>query len=64
MESQRLKAAQQGEHRYHGKPCRACRETERFVANGNCVACAAQHSQKYREKIRELIKKARAGGDN
>lgn len=61
MENERLKAAQQGEPRYHGKPCRVCGETERFVTNGNCIACAAKHSQKYREKVKALIDQAKAG---
>lgn len=61
MENERLKAAEKGDSRYIGKPCRACGGTERFVTNGNCVQCAAEHSRKYREKVKALIEQAKVG---
>lgn len=60
MEQSRIEAATQGLLRYQGRPCRSCGSTERFVSNGNCVACSQEHVKKYREKIRERLNQARA----
>lgn len=59
MEASRLKAAQEGLSRYDGKPCRICGSTERFVSNGNCVACSASHAKKYRQKVKDTLIQAR-----
>ena len=60
MEEKRIIAAQAGLSRYQGKPCRTCGGKERFVSNGNCVACAQEHTKKYREKIKNILSQARA----
>ncbi len=60
MDVDRIEAARQNKSRYDGKPCRSCGGTERFVSNGNCVVCAAEHTKKYREKLKNLLEQARA----
>jgi len=59
MEPERLKAAKKGKRKYVGNPCRVCGATNRFVSNGNCVACAVNHTRKYRERIRQLMDEAK-----
>lgn len=61
MEASRLEAAQDGRSKYEGKPCRVCGSTERFVSNGNCVACSLAHTKKYRQKVQEKLRQAREG---
>lgn len=53
----RDKAFKSGAIHYEGGPCGKCKCTKRYVANGQCVACAtllnAASKQRHRNKIYE-----------
>lgn len=49
-------AAAEGKTRYHGKACRKCGDTERYVSNNNCFECSKKHAKAYDQRIRETIK--------
>jgi hypothetical protein len=60
MNHARKRAAQAGQTRYQGGPCKTCKNTERFTANGNCSTCQFEHNAFYQRKIQELLKAAKA----
>ena len=35
---------------YHGKPCKNCGGTLKFVRNGGCIVCHAEKTREYRQK--------------
>lgn len=63
--SQRLEFAKAGMKHYHGKPCKNCGETLRFVISADCVSCnrkrSLANSKKVREAIKEAMERARLG---
>lgn len=59
MQQNRMEAIQKGEKKYKGRECPKCGSDVRYTLNDNCVACSAQHVKKHRNKVRELIAKAR-----
>lgn len=59
MESKRMDAAVKGEVHYHGKPCKKCGSTVRYVTTGVCVECAKAASSAVRLKVQELRRQAR-----
>ena len=62
MNSPRIEAAQKGERRYTGKPCKACGETLRYTINSACVACALKAREKDLGNIKALLEKADKAG--
>ena len=56
----RMEAAQRGETKFHGRPCRRCGSTERYVCSSNCIACHKSVSNVYHSKVREARKQAEA----
>lgn len=66
MLSIRMKAAKNGEKYYHGSNCKNCNETKKSTANASCVKCsnerAAFYVKRQRQKIQELLNKAKKGG--
>lgn len=61
MASPRIEAAQQGQRKYTGKPCKVCGSTERYVTNAGCVECVKKSKSASENKIREIIEQAKAG---
>jgi rRNA maturation protein Nop10 len=59
MQQKRFEAIQKGEKRYRGKECVKCGADIRYTLNDNCVSCSAAHVKKHRNKMRELIAKAK-----
>lgn len=57
----RMEAAQSGQRKFHGKPCRKCGGTERYVCSSNCIACQKAQSNVYHTKVREALKQAEVG---
>lgn len=45
---------------FHGRPCRSCTGTERFVNSRNCVFCVRRGSAKFRERHPDRHKQYRA----
>ena len=41
----RREAIEKGENQYHGKPCKSCGDTLKYVSNWGCVACIAQRTK-------------------
>lgn len=66
MLSARMKAAENGEKTYHGSNCKNCGETKKATINATCVKClnkkAAFYVNRQRQKIKELLNKAKMGG--
>lgn len=62
MNNPRIKAAEQGQTHYQGKPCKTCDNTLRYTSTGNCVQCAKAITTEQRRKVREFLARARAGG--
>lgn len=58
MNSPRIEAAQNGERRYQGKPCKKCGGTLRYTINSACVACALKAREKDVQNIKALLAKA------
>ena len=50
--SPRTSAIYQGLPRYHGKACKNCGGTERYVAGQNCIVCSAKRSKDHSRKNR------------
>ena len=48
----RLSAIYQGLVRYHGKACKNCGCTERYVAGRDCIVCSAKRAKDYSQKNR------------
>lgn len=62
MMTPRLQAAQAGESRYHGRPCKTCGTTLRYVLNCTCVEChRARAVGRSREQRRRMAEMLRAG---
>lgn len=59
MQQNRMEAIQKGEKKYKGRECPKCGSDIRYTLNDNCVSCAAKHVKTHRNKVRELIAKAR-----
>lgn len=57
----RMDAARRGETKFHGKPCRRCGGTERYVCSSNCIACQKSVSNRYHTKVREARLEAQEG---
>lgn len=36
-----------GEKRYHGKPCKNCGQTEKYVSSYNCTVCLAERGKRW-----------------
>ena len=60
MDSPRMKAAREGKTHYNGQPCKTCGETYRYTSTAQCVACNKVKTEAQREKVRELLRAARA----
>lgn len=62
----RMQAAERGQNKYDGKPCKACGATLKWTVNATCVACstekAKEGNKRHREAIKELMEIARAMG--
>ena len=68
----RKEALKAGHKTYHGKPCKQCGDTEKYVSNYTCKGCTVKNSlhklyddklmSSYRtpEKVRERVRKWRA----
>ena len=41
----RKEAIEKGETQYHGKPCKTCGDTLKYVSGYNCVACTTQRTK-------------------
>ena len=41
----RREAIEKGENQYHGKPCKSCGDTLKYVTGYNCVACITQRTK-------------------
>ena len=52
--SPRISAIYQGLSRYHGKACKNCGGTERYVAGQDCIVCSAKRSKDYGQKNRAI----------
>lgn len=59
MNELRFDAAKKGHKQYDGKQCSKCGATRRYVASDGCVHCLRENTYRHRNKVRELIKKAR-----
>lgn len=59
MTSPRLIAAKNGQRRYEGKPCKVCGNTEKYVINASCVACAKQASNASKEIFRQHLQQSK-----
>lgn len=63
--SARLEAAAAGYNKFIGNPCSVCGGVNRYTINGSCVAChnkrAAGRHRRFRDKVRDLMKKAKGG---
>lgn len=59
MTSIRFLAAEKGQRKYVGNPCRVCGSTERYTINGACVACSKRARKKDMDKVRELLEQAK-----
>jgi len=55
MASPRIEAAQNGQRKYIGKPCKTCGCTERYIINAGCVECTKKSKAHSESKIRELL---------
>lgn len=53
INADRIAAQLENRKRYHGKPCRNCGETEKYVENYACCACI-----RVQAKLRAKNKKA------
>ena len=60
MPNERIKAAEAGQTRYHGSPCRKGHGTERYTLTGVCVVCNREHSGKWQRTMRERLRQAKA----
>lgn len=60
MHPSRMQAAKAGLLHYDGQPCRTCGTTLKYTKSGACVQCAKTKTEAQREKIREMIRQARA----
>jgi len=45
MKMTRKEAIEKGETQYHGKPCKTCGDTLKYVSGYNCVACITQRTK-------------------
>ena len=65
MANERLKAAEAGLVRYHGRPCIHGHGTERYTTTGVCVTCNREQSNRYqrkaRKRIRDILANAKEG---
>lgn len=59
MNELRFDAAKKGHKQYDGKQCSKCGATRRYVASDGCVHCLRENTYRHRNKVRELIKKAK-----
>lgn len=57
----REKAAQNGQRKYDGAPCKHCNGTERWTINAACTACSGERSREYAKTRREEIKRLLRG---
>lgn len=55
----RREAAELGERKYQGKTCKRGHDGLRYTANGLCVQCARESTQRAREQIRQLLQAAK-----
>jgi len=55
-----LEAAAKGQKRFTGTQCPVCGNTERYVANGACVACNNKRSTARYVEFRDELRAARA----
>jgi len=64
QDTPRKTAATLGQVRYHGRPCKRCGGTERLTSTGACIPCSRKQARSSQDKIRELLRqaKAKAGG--
>lgn len=61
MEPSRLEAARTGSSTYKGRPCPRHPESDRYVASGQCRACAIARATAHNKNQREQIRRAKAG---
>lgn len=61
MTSPRVVAAKKGERKYHGKPCKTCGGTERYVINAGCVSCLTKSKTESHSRLLQAIQEAKAG---
>mgnify|MGYP003334960089 CR=1 FL=1 len=61
MKSTREKAAQKGDPKYHGAPCKKCGGTERYTSNAACVECTKRVAQANTDRLRQQLKDAKVG---
>lgn len=58
--SVRRRAVEDGQHTYHGRPCRQCQTTERHLNTGKCVKCQAEGNTYYSRNTEDQKAKRRA----
>lgn len=59
MEPERLAAAYRGDTRYHGRTCRVCGSTQRYVTSSSCCHCQHERNLKVRRKVSSIQHAAR-----
>jgi hypothetical protein len=56
----RMEAAKLGLLRFYtGKPCKHGHDSERYTRTNTCIECAKLATDRYNQKIREVIDEAR-----
>jgi len=53
----RQEAAEKGQNKYEGKPCKHCGLTTRFTINAGCVNCVTTHAKGLTSQRRAVIKR-------
>jgi hypothetical protein len=59
MEPERLAAAMRGDTRYHGRTCKVCGSTQRYVTSSSCCRCQAERNLRIRRKVATIQHAAR-----
>ena len=53
VNSSRLQAQFSGQKTYHGRPCKNCQTTEKYVENYLCVMCARTKARTRAQRLKQ-----------
>lgn len=53
VNSSRLQAQFSGQKTYHGRPCKNCQTTEKYVENYLCVLCARNKARTRAQRLKQ-----------
>ena len=53
INSSRLQAQFAGQKKYHGRPCKNCGTTEKYVENYLCVMCARDKARNRARRLKQ-----------